>query len=151
MELKKKTIIWEDNNEPPKDYIWIKSDGKAYEFDYNDRKWKESTSINVNNNGSDDDSSGGGSTEIDYEAIYQFYKKKLVEGIIPEQDLEQAIIPEHVNDIEDGDGNIEEYIDKFGIWSGTGRKGDVLLFNNIDMPENKFIYFGKYHMTDSPK
>lgn len=53
MELKKKTIIWEDNNEPPKDYIWVKTDGKAYEFDYNDRKWKESTSINVNNNDSD--------------------------------------------------------------------------------------------------
>lgn len=59
MELKKKTIIWEDNNEPPKDYIWIKSDEKAYEFDYNDRKWKESTSINVNNNGSDDGGEGG--------------------------------------------------------------------------------------------
>ena len=70
MELKKKTIIWEDNNEPPKDYIWIKSDGKAYEFDYNDRKWKESTSINVNNNGSDDggggESDGGSQEELDF-------------------------------------------------------------------------------------
>lgn len=43
MEFKKKTIIWEDNNEPPKDYIWVKSDGKAYEFDYKHRVWKEST------------------------------------------------------------------------------------------------------------
>ncbi len=41
MEFKKKTIIWEDNSEPPKDYIWIKSDNKAYEFDYTDRQWKE--------------------------------------------------------------------------------------------------------------
>lgn len=46
MEYKTKTIIWEDNNEPPKDYIWVKSNGKAYEFDYIDRKWKESKTIN---------------------------------------------------------------------------------------------------------
>lgn len=47
MEFKKKTIIWEDNNEPPKDYIWVKSDNKAYEFDYTDRIWKESKTISV--------------------------------------------------------------------------------------------------------
>ena len=41
MEFKKKTIIWEDNSEPPKDYIWVKSDGKAYEFSYTTREWKE--------------------------------------------------------------------------------------------------------------
>lgn len=45
MEYKKKTIIWEDNNEPPKDYIWVKADNKAYEFDYKDRKWVESKSL----------------------------------------------------------------------------------------------------------
>lgn len=45
MEYKTKTIVWEDNNEPPKDYIWVKSDGKAYEFDYADRKWKESKTL----------------------------------------------------------------------------------------------------------
>lgn len=28
----KKTIIWETNTEPPKNYIWVKADGKAYEF-----------------------------------------------------------------------------------------------------------------------
>lgn len=50
MELKKKTIIWEDNNEPPKDYIWIKSDGKAYEYSYSQRKWIESKSINGSDN-----------------------------------------------------------------------------------------------------
>lgn len=47
MEFKKKTLIWEDNSEPPKDYIWIKPDGKAYEFDYTDRIWKESKSISA--------------------------------------------------------------------------------------------------------
>lgn len=50
MELKKKTIIWEDNNEPPKDYIWIKSDGKAYEYSYSQRKWIESKSISGSGN-----------------------------------------------------------------------------------------------------
>ena len=47
MELKRKTIIWEDNTEPPKNYIWVKKDGKAYEWDNSDRKWKESESIIV--------------------------------------------------------------------------------------------------------
>ena len=28
----KKTIIWETNSEPPKSYIWVKPDGKAYEW-----------------------------------------------------------------------------------------------------------------------
>lgn len=60
MEFKKKTIIWEDNNEPPKDYIWVKSDGKAYEFDYKDRKWVESKSISVE---SGDSGSGSGEGE----------------------------------------------------------------------------------------
>lgn len=54
MELKKKTIIWEDNTEPPKDYIWVKSDGKAYEFDYNNRKWKESQIVSSINSGNSD-------------------------------------------------------------------------------------------------
>ena len=32
MEFKKKTLIWEENNEPPKNYIWVREDGKAYEY-----------------------------------------------------------------------------------------------------------------------
>ncbi len=51
MELKKKTIIWEDNNEPPKNYLWVKSDGKVYEFNYTDRKWEESQMISSMNSG----------------------------------------------------------------------------------------------------
>ena len=49
MEFKKKTIIWEDNNEPPKDYIWVKSDGKAYEYSYSERCWKESWTVSMIN------------------------------------------------------------------------------------------------------
>lgn len=59
MEFKKKTIIWEDNSEPPKDYIWIKPDNKAYEFDYASRQWKESKNINTSNESSDEGSGSG--------------------------------------------------------------------------------------------
>lgn len=45
MEFKKKTIIWEDNNEPPKNYIWAKSDGKLYEYNYDKKDWEESKTI----------------------------------------------------------------------------------------------------------
>ena len=47
MEFKRKTIIWEDNNEPPKDYIWVKSDNKAYEYSYSENKWVESKTISI--------------------------------------------------------------------------------------------------------
>lgn len=45
MEFKKKTIIWEDNNNPPKNYIWAKSDGKFYEYNYDKKDWEESKTI----------------------------------------------------------------------------------------------------------
>ena len=55
MEYKKKTIIWEDNNEPPKDYIWAKKDGKFYEYSYTTMGWVESKSISGGNSGSSND------------------------------------------------------------------------------------------------
>ena len=45
MEFKKKTIIWEPNTEPPKNYYWIKEDNKVYEFSVEERKWVESEEI----------------------------------------------------------------------------------------------------------
>lgn len=60
MELKKKTIIWEDNNEPPKDYIWAKKDGKFYEYSYATRGWIESKSISGESGNSDEGDDGGG-------------------------------------------------------------------------------------------
>lgn len=56
MEFKKKTIIWEDNNEPPKNYIWVKSDRNAYEFNHTTRQWEKIMSSNGNNNGSSNNS-----------------------------------------------------------------------------------------------
>ena len=46
MEFKKKTIIWEDNTEPPKNYLWVKPDGKVYEFTL-ENGWAESTEIQL--------------------------------------------------------------------------------------------------------
>ena len=92
--------------------------------------------------------SGGGSGEIDYEAIYQFYKKKLVEGI-PEQYLEQAIIPEHYADIEAGIGDSEEYENKLGVWIGDAKNDDIALFNVLESPNiSNPIYFGYYRYSD---
>lgn len=51
MEFKKKTIIWEDNNEPPKNYIWVKSDKNAYEFNHTTRQWEKIMSSNGNGSG----------------------------------------------------------------------------------------------------
>ena len=62
MEFKKKTIIWEDNNEPPKDYIWVRSNGKAYEFSYTAREWKEIMSSSGN-------CSGGQSSTTEFRTI----------------------------------------------------------------------------------
>lgn len=45
MEFKKKTIIWEENTEPPKNYYWIKPDNKVYEFDIEEGDWIESEEI----------------------------------------------------------------------------------------------------------
>lgn len=60
MEFKKKTIIWEDNNEPPKDYIWAKKDGKFYEYSYTTRSWIESKLIKIDGDAEGDDGEGGG-------------------------------------------------------------------------------------------
>lgn len=41
----KKTIIWEANSEPPRNYIWVKNDGIAYEYDWDLREWVPSPNI----------------------------------------------------------------------------------------------------------
>lgn len=67
MDFKKKTIIWEDNNEPPKDYIWAKKDGKFYEYNYATRSWIESKLIKAEKSGGNSDnkdSEGGNETDL---------------------------------------------------------------------------------------
>lgn len=43
----KKTVIWETNSEPPRNYIWVKSDGLPYEYDWDIREWVLSKNIGV--------------------------------------------------------------------------------------------------------
>ena len=88
MELKKKTMIWEDNTEPPKNYIWIKSDGKAYEFDYNDRKWKESQIVS-----SIDSGNGGGNSSNFQNVISKDWK---ICEIVPIEQYNSITIPDDV-------------------------------------------------------
>ena len=45
MEFKRKVIIWEENTEPPKNYIWVKPNGKTYEYDYSTEEWIESENV----------------------------------------------------------------------------------------------------------
>lgn len=41
----KKTIIWETNSEPPRNYIWVKPNGVPYEYDEGIREWVISKNI----------------------------------------------------------------------------------------------------------
>ena len=41
----KRTVIWETNSEPPRNYIWIRPNGIAYEYDWTLREWVVSPNI----------------------------------------------------------------------------------------------------------
>lgn len=102
--------------------------------------------VKIDGDADGDDSGSGGSTEIDYEAIYQFYKKKVIESI-PEEYLREAIIPEHYADIEVGNGDSSEYTNKIGIWYSESEPidGSILFCEiNSEIKINKCIYFGLY-------
>ena len=45
MKHQKKTIIWEENTEPPKNYYWVKEDNIVYEFRPKEGKWVESEEL----------------------------------------------------------------------------------------------------------
>jgi len=104
------------------------------------RRWGQAEYTEAKN------SNRGGSGEIDYEDIYQFYKKKVIETI-SEEYLEEAIIPEHFIDIVDGTGESAEYENKYGIWKGELGKSDMPLFVYLsNVPDTPQIYFGEYIM-----
>lgn len=94
----------------------------------------------------------GGSTEIDYEAIYQFYKNKLIE-LFPEELIQRSIIPEHFVDIEDGVGYSEDYENKTGIWKArniAAIENPIVLFSDVDVFNSDIIYFGTYQYSQGP-
>lgn len=45
--MEKRTIIWEENTIPPKNYLWVKPDGKVYEYDYLKESWEESKTVKL--------------------------------------------------------------------------------------------------------
>lgn len=105
--------------------------------------------IKIDGDAEGDDGGSGGSTEIDYEAIYQFYKNKLIEAT-PQEFLESAIIPEHYAFIEIGHGPSSEYENKFGIWYSDSQVSDEtgkILFceTNSNFEIVKYIYLGNYN------
>ena len=44
MEFKKKTIVWETNSEPPKNFLWVKDDGI---YEYSNGSWQKSKSFST--------------------------------------------------------------------------------------------------------
>ena len=70
MEYKKKVIIWKDNNEPPKNYVWVKSDGNAYEFNHTSRQWEKIMSSNGSDSGNSDSGGGGSDADINQELTF---------------------------------------------------------------------------------
>lgn len=151
MEFKKKTIIWEDNNEPPKDYIWVKSDRNAYEFNYTIRQWEKIMSSNGNGSGSDSETD-----EIDYEAIYQFQIKKL-KDTVPAPVLSDAIIPEHYSDVIDcvGTEYSEGTLGVFKVSQDYCENARIMTLHNIvsgvlftDWTNADIIFFGRYSQEE---
>lgn len=113
------------------------------------RRWGPAEYTEAKNSNEGDDGCSGGSTEIDYEAIYQFYKNKLIEAT-PQEFLESAIIPEHYAFIEIGHGPSSEYENKFGIWYSDSQVSDKtgkILFceTNSNFEIVKYIYLGNYN------
>lgn len=43
-----KKLIWETNTPPPTNYIWVKPNGKAYEFNNNTHKWEVTGLFGIN-------------------------------------------------------------------------------------------------------
>ncbi len=153
MEFKKKTIIWEDNNEPPKDYIWAKKDGKFYEYSYTTRSWIESKLIKAEESGGNsEEGDGSGEGTIDYENIYQFYKQQLLSKL-PSDVIETFIIPEHLEDVIDLEG-IEHESDTPGIWltelPNPIENGVDILFSVPSDENMTYIVVGEYRNTTSP-
>lgn len=65
MDTLKKTIWYDTNSEPPKNYIWIKADGKAYEYNNSTRSWELSKTMSSASNG------GGNGTDSNASHVYE--------------------------------------------------------------------------------
>lgn len=117
MEFKKKTIIWEDNNEPPKDYIWAKKDGKFYEYSYATRSWIESKSISGGSGGSGGGSDEGGGGSEPAEFVLRFKKENFFEyhdtypNVVPIANVDDEFTLDEI--FEMSDNTISNWINLF--------------------------------------
>ena len=149
MEFKKKTIIWEDNNEPPKDYIWIKSDGKAYEFDYKDRKWVKSNSISTEASSNENDEGDEKRSWLDRLTITENHPIAWAH-ISRDEKIAELVDPNEI------DGSyLREYNDdsyRGYVWA-LYDKDSFDISENITNPAAVFDYGGIeiYHITGSSR
>lgn len=109
--------------------------------------------INGDSDGSDDGGDGG-SIEIDYEAIYQFYKSLIIASV-PPQALETFILPNTLNDIIEQENDIYPE-NTFGFWivyptdfSTIDSNSYIAFCKWIDGSPNPeyFVIFGKSKQT----
>lgn len=77
--MKKRTIIWESNSIPPKNYIWVKPDNKAYEYSYLKEDWVESKTIQILESGEPSYSEADASSETT-DAIRAYEDKQNAAG-----------------------------------------------------------------------
>ena len=156
MEFKKKTIIWEDNNEPPKDYIWAKKDGKFYEYSYATRSWVESKSISGGNSGGSGGSGGDGGDSTPTEFYIKFKAENF--GVrddtnVPDTvDRDKGYRLDEILDMSDNtvenfisgvENNIENYsADSYYAGSYFGRWYPVTEYGDFNDPDSRiFNYF----------
>jgi hypothetical protein len=99
---------------------------------------------------------GGGNTpsgDIGYEEIYQFYKKQIT-TMLPQELLNNHVIPETFNDIQSYRGHLYES-GKKGIWfcyydEIQNLSSPMLLFTTFDNNNmiEKCIFLGEYVMAE---
>lgn len=157
MEFKKKTIIWEENNVPPKNYLWVKSDNKVYEYSTTNNKWIESKTFQIKEASGSKYSSNETSSEVS-DAIQAYVDKQEAAGkpvsptstitVTYEETPETITLPETThpitlkgdfsqNDITTFESNGE--VEKVTI-NNTGDPANVI----IDLPSSTVTLSGNY-------
>lgn len=157
MEFKKKTIIWEENNVPPKNYLWVKSDNKVYEYSATNNKWVESKTFQIKEASGSKYSSNETSSEVS-DAIQAYVDKQEAAGkpvsptstitVTYEETPETITLPETThpitlkgdfsqNDITTFESNGE--VEKVTI-NNTGDPANVI----IDLPSSTVTLSGNY-------
>ena len=105
-----KKFWYDENSEPPKNYIWVKND-KQYEFSVNKGRWKEISSSKE---------SDGSSKEITFDGVVKYYT-----GFSPDEILDWKVLQGNQPDTlppsfplvkvsDDEESSFENFIDDSG-------------------------------------